>query len=132
MRNFILFGLLLAFLASCNKLNDKNIRGNWQIEKFIWNGGDSTSQHLSYLIFNDGGGGFYMEDYGTSYGSQNINWNLDKGAQKLTIGNLFFDQNGTSLSLEFDVDKSGKTMDLTFEEPGNSLKFELRQVVLDY
>jgi len=129
MKILSIIAVFTLLLVSCNKLNENNIRGNWEIEKFIWNGGDSTAGVFSYMTFNEGGGANYTEE---GIGTIIFNWQLDKKGQVLSLIGLFYDTNGNALNLPFNVDKKGKKMTLTYEEGGASLRYELKQVVLDY
>ena len=132
MKNLLIFGVIAIILASCNKLNDKNIRGNWEIEKYTFNGADSTSKFLSYFTFNDGGGATYSENQNGTLLYGPFNWSLDEKGQILQLIGLYSDTSGSSLTLPFNVDKKGKSMTLTYEDNGGSIKYELKQVYLEY
>lgn len=127
-------GILVVFtllLVSCTKLTIKNIRGNWQIERYWYNNADSTASVPSYFAFNDNSESVYFEDYGNSLGVLNFNYSLDEDNQTLTFLNFYGDTSGF-VPVTFQVDKNGKKMTLTYNSGNTSLVYELKQVILDY
>ncbi len=131
MKNLLILVAFSLFIISCNKLTDKNIRGNWEIERYYYNNADSTANFPSYFAFNENGESVYFEDYGNSLGILNFNYSLDEKNQTLTFLNFYGDTSGF-VPVTFNIEKNNKRMTLTYTSGNFSLVYELKQVILDY
>lgn len=120
MKNLLFIAITALLLFSCNKLNEKNIRGNWQIVRQTVNGVNVTpANYRAVWTFNESPNCVYSLDW--SAPGLVFNYTLDKKNQILTISNFITevveDTSGITLfyipSSTFNVDKNGKKMTLS-------------------
>jgi hypothetical protein len=129
MKNLLLIAVFTTLLVSCNKLTDKNIRGNWQVEKETVNGTNVTPAVPTYFAFNTGGECNYFQDSSGIYYYSPLTWQLDEKSQVLTLSQT--DTSGT-WTAPYQVDKKGKEMTLTYTVGSVTQVYELKQVILNY
>lgn len=122
---------LVAILAfSCTKLNEKNIRGNWEVVKETQNGANVTNKFPSYFTFNSGGEAYLLIDSVNNAIYYSFYWSLDKKGQILTFKNFASDGQGNAIDVPFKVDKSGKKMTITYSQNGFTWSYDLKQTVM--
>lgn len=131
MKNLLIITIVGLFAYSCNKLNSNNIRGNWEVERYVVNNADSTPNVPTYFTFNEGGEGIYFENNGTGIGYL-FNWSLDEKSQILTYLDFYGDTINGPFPVPFNVEKKGKRMTLTYSNGSTTLKYELIQAYLEF
>lgn len=100
MKKIFLLSVITAFLLSCNKLTEKNIVGTWNPVEFKVDGASQPIFPNTYIEFTESGSVlYYTAGVLDSYDFYSIQ------------------DNGSVLSIDgtnYDVEKKGKTMTLTY------------------
>lgn len=127
MKNILFIAITAVLLFSCNKLTEKNIRGNWQVMSHTINGQNITPSVPTYWTFNEAPEAFYVQDSSGTLYYANLTYSLNKKDQILTI--TIPDSTG-SIIVPYAVEKNGRKM--TWNYIGNSSYTETYELELSY